>query len=440
MVFLLISISLILIGFYTFLRINLRPNGLFMPDAYILGICIYTIGALNITYFDNIGLGKDVVLMSLITLSSATLGCIGFILLFGSFYKNISLDYRFYDLRYGQKEKFVVIFGLITCSIVCFIFMYTISQNEVISAFLSFASNSENSNLLEARKAITSGSEGYFAPGFVKQFRDNLFPIFLICLMLMNVDNHKESKYRFLFYFFLIIAVISMLMSGIRSVLVIMFLTLFFARSFIIKTTKVKGQKNNVLSLVFILILFYGMLTIFLGRVSEDDSFFISLLGIVPNLFERVFVAAPEANILTYNFWGSIGPTNGQSWIEELSSILPVEREYGLSNQLHALTGGSDQGNSPLGMPADIWFAWGWIGNLIIPIFYSLALGIFDIFLMSKRSIVLVSIKIFMMVSLLKIYSPFGFILYGGAASVILLVAILIIKSQGKYHLGIYKK
>ena len=140
------------------------------------------------------------------------------------------------------------------------------------------------------------------------------------------------------------------------------------------------------------------------------------------------FFATPGENIYTYDYWGAIGPTNGQSWLNELSSILPGIKPSGLSNQLHSLIGGSEQGNSPLGLPADVWFAWGWPGVIFIPFFYSIAVGTFDLLTLSRKSAILAGVKIYMFIALLQIYSPFGFILYGGVASLILIVFIIAIK------------
>lgn len=430
MIFPLFFITLLLVITYVYLRFKVRPKGWFLPDAYIVGIGMYTIGATTVTYGHDVVAGKDVVLMAYTTLSSALIGCIAFIVLFGSSYKNISLDLRFKDLECGRIEKFGIFIGLLSCVLVCFLYMYTISRNEVVINLFSFGSDTSGGGLLAARKAMTAGTDGYFAPGFVKQFRDTLGPIFLIALMLIDTNRPTAAKHRRLFYGVLSIITVSMILSGIRSILVVLFLSFFIARSFIFKISDKKRQKSNTIYFVFFILTCYGALTFFLGRTNEGDSVFETVLGIIPNLFERIFVAAPEANIITYRFWGVLGPTDGLSWVDELASVMPGLKGFGLSNQLHALTGGSDQGNAPLGMPADLWFAWGWKGNLVGPLFYSIFLGFFDMLLMSKRSVVLMSIKIYMMVSLLKIYSPFGFVLYGGATSVILMMLVLLIRRR----------
>jgi hypothetical protein len=412
------------------MRCKVPINGWFLPDAYLVGIALYAIGATVETYGYGNTSGKDIVLMSFITLSSALIGCSGHIVLFRQYYINQRFLLSGQTIKCGNIEKTVVLWGLWLCIFVCIVFMLSVSINDNIMYFLNFAANFDDFKLLDARKAITTGMDGYLAPGFVKQFRDNLTPILLISLTILNA--RECNKYKTIYYITLLIVIPSMFISGIRSIIVILFISLFLARLLIAKGLGKYKLIYNIM-LFFVIILFiYGGLTFYLGRVDEGILMLQVPISIIDNLFQRIFITVPSQNIATYNYWGIIGPTYGAYWSEELLSIMPGVRGFGLSNQLHALYGGSDHGNSPLGMPADIWFTWGWWGNLIVPLFYSMCLGCFDMLLTSKRSIVFTGIKIFMTISLLKIYSPFGFVLYGGLSSLILMMIILVIKKESR--------
>lgn len=46
------------------------------------------------------------------------------------------------------------------------------------------------------------------------------------------------------------------------------------------------------------------------------------------------------------------------------------------------------QGNSPLGLPCDMWFAWGWVGVTVIPFTYTLLVGFLDMLLLSNKSVI----------------------------------------------------
>jgi hypothetical protein len=434
MIVLFLLITLIVVGLYFYVRFNHPPKGLFIPDAYLLGIAMYTIGVTTVVYIKGVSAGTNVVVMAYITLLSALFGCLLFILIFGKQYKNITFKKQFSITKVGQLEKTGIYAGLILSAFVCIFFIYTVFQNSVVSALLSLTSMAEGSSLLQARKAITSGTDGYFAPGFVKQFRDILIPIFLMSLLVVNSRYKPKGNVKLLFYTVLFIAIFSMMLAGQRSIIVILFLSLLISRSYITSAlqndgiSKRKTKKGGLILLILLMFIFYGALTFFLGRAKEGESTFQVVLSIIPNLFERMFLATPGENIHTYRYWGALGPTFGGSWLDELSSILPGIKPIGLSNKLHSLAGGSEQGNSPLGLPADIWFAWGWAGTLIVPFLYSFCIGFLDMMLMSRKSVILIGAKIFMMISILKIYSPFGFILYGGASVLVLLFFVLFIK------------
>jgi len=426
-----------------YLRIGFRraQTGAFLPDFYLFGILLYALGSTFIYLIEENSKAIDLVVMSWVSLDSAILGSIVFIVLFGNHYRRFSFNRYVHGFGTTSIEKSAVYFGLIVSVLVCIAFMYFVFSNEVVGALFSSISMSGESSLLDARKAITSGSEGYFAPGFVKQFRDNLIPIFLIALMAINSKQEGVRYYKLIFVCVVLVALTAMAIAGVRSNIVLFLLSLFVARSYIIKSGAQLGAKRrglgkgSVLLSIFLVLLFYGLLTAFLGRAKEGDSLLVTALNIVPNLLQRVFLAAPAENIITYSYWGTIGPTFGQSWLNDLSSILPGVSPSGLSNQLHYLRGGSEQGNSPLGLPADVWFAWGWVGILLVPLIYSIVLGVFDMLLLSRSSPLFFGAKMFMIFALLKIYSPFGFLLYGGGAVGILIVFVTVVRAS-KYKFG----
>jgi hypothetical protein len=171
---------------------------------------------------------------------------------------------------------------------------------------------------------------------------------------------------------------------------------------------------------IVLLFVAYGLLTVLLGRANPDLSLAGMIANIFVNLIDRIVLAAPRENLLTFEIWQSLGPTYGESWLADLGGILPGVRES-LSNILHSATGGSLQGNSPLGLAADVWLAWGWAGVVLIPFFYAFAVGLLDMLLLSNRSAIFFALKIYLFVVLPICYSPYLFVLYGGAAALILM-------------------
>lgn len=415
--------------FAIYLRLKPRTAqvGPFLPDWYLLGISIYATGCCYLTFFDNRLYSQEVTVIALLALISALLGAITFLLLQRTQYKNVDYREHLKHSTAGPYENGAIYLGILFSSLISLLFIYFVFSNSIIGALLSIASVTGDSTLLVARKAITSGSEGYFAPGYIKQFRDILIPIFLIAIMFTHANTRMSLTTKLIFLVSLGSAVLAMLVSGQRLVIIILLVTLFMGRHYYAKIRlqrdpQKKNKRTGQLVLISALLLFYGGSTILLGRVTEDASLSESILGLAGGFFERVFLASPSENMTTYRFWGAIGPTMGDSWVGELGTILPGMKGFSLANQLHSLMGGSEEGNSPLGLPVDVWFAWGWTGVLIIPFFYAIFWGFLDMVLMSERSPLFGALKIYLALAAPIMMSPYGFILYGGAVAVILIL------------------
>lgn len=431
--------TLLIIGVVLLLVVYLRTKpsmaktGPFLPDSYLIGIGLYVTGAVYIALFEDIPRANELFAISSLTLMSALSGSIVFSLFCSSYYGNTRFSQHFSRIDSGPIERLAVKVLLGISAVVCVIFVYVVLSSSIIGALLSIASIVSDSTLLDARKAITSGSDGYFAPGYIKQFRDIIIPVALVSTMAVNAHYRKSS----LVWIAFAASLSAMVISGQRLVFVIFFVSLLLG-SYYINKFSVPGINRGLGSVripwlsIGVMILLYGLLTIMLGRVTEGLSLFGSMLDVMLNLLDRIFLAAPRENTITLPLWYSMGPTYGASWLSDLAGILPGVSES-FSNILHSNVGGSLQGNSPLGLPADIWFAWGWGGVLIIPFVYAFGIGMLDMVLLSRRSAIFFGLKIYLFVVLPICYSPFLFILYGGAVTLILIVFVAVIRTGANW-------
>jgi len=427
---LLIGSVLVLIWCYLSIKPAMRQVGPFLPDSYLFGIGLYTVGAI-LVFLTHPGPDSiEIAAISLVAMTSALLGAVLFVFMCGSFYKPVDFHRQFSGTDSGQIEQFSIKAMLLLSGIVCIAFVYAVFSNSIIGALLSIASLAGDSTLLDARKAITAGSAGYLAPGYVKQFRDIIIPIAIMATMVITPGFRRSPVVWFGFG----TAIIAMLVSGQRLVFVIFFVALLLASYY---TSQFAGRRRRVdagrrrvpwLAIVLLLVA-YGLLTVLLGRVNPDLSPFGLIAEISVNLFDRILLAAPQENLLTFEVWQNIGPTYGESWLADLGGILPGVRES-LSNILHSATGGSIHGNSPLGLPADVWLAWGWAGLILIPFLYAFAIGLLDMLLLANRSAIFFAVKIYLFVILPICYSPYLFILYGGAVALILITFSEILRSK----------
>ncbi|WP_416832716.1 MAG: hypothetical protein ACMUJI_06910 [Erythrobacter sp.] len=428
-IILLISCAAMLI-IYVASRPGIRRSGPYLPDFVVLGLSTYTLGAATLWFQGEVYYAGDVFLLAAITQLSACAGCVMGATLLKRRYPSDYSQQSLANYHLAKGEEGMIYVGLIVCALVCTVFSLQILSNQGIAALLpSFTGFGGGSgDLLQARKAITNATEGYLAPGFVKQFRDLIAPVLLAAIALVTVRKRITGIKLGIAVGSGLAVFVAMLLTGVRSNIFLLFVTLFLAFWFVQrlrrpnargKPRKKRGGSKKSILFIGLALVAYGALTIMLGRVDADNSASDLIVSLFGNLFERIVITVPRENSLSYDVWASLQGTTGEFWRADLAGALPGNQGVTLSNLLHASLGGSIEGNSVLGMPADIWVNWGWGGLVILPALYAVFISAFDSALTRMRSPIAFGVKVMLAVALVKIYSPFGFLLYGGAVAII---------------------
>lgn len=439
---------LVVNAFLLLLYLASRPRrarvSLYLPDFYLGAIFIYFIGAFSAEFFDGIADAQSLEEMALVALGSGLLGAIFAAILFARDYPENYFLHNLVNENSGPVERIAIRLGLIVSVAVSILFVVMTFLNSATAGFLSVgAVFNELGTMSGLRKTITTGSQGYFAPGYIKQFRDIMAPIFLVALSIIAANPNARPQSRLFVFGSIGIVLFAIMIAGLRSEILILLGALFLGNVFAnrikqhhnpLKSSWWHRQKTN--SVIIFGFLLYLLLSILLGRIGSDISIWKSFSNVFITLAERIVLTVPRENAATFFFWGRLGPTDGTFWLDELASVLPGIRTSGLSNHLHNLNGGSLDGNSPLGLPADVWMAWGWTGLYVVPGMYGAFIAFFDYVLSRNRSPVFFGIKVFLAFALLKIYSPFGFLLYGGGTSVILVVIVIMLRNNASQNAG----
>ena len=304
---------------------------------------------------------------------------------------------------------------------ICLIFIYVVITNQSVFLLLLDTFASVDSNYTAARKAITSGTDGYFAPGYVKQFRDILGPISIVTVLLLKTKGYKK-----IVLFTMPILLLAMILSGQRSIIVI-FLLLYFL--VILRSTSYNVSKfKNIIFISFSILIFY-YISKFIGRVSTESTSFVNIIGdTLFNFFERIVLTVPYENSVYFEFWWQ-NPTYGYSWFSEIERIM-LGSNSGFSNKLHALNLGSIQGNSVLGLPIDVYYAYGFTGVILFPFIYSILINKFDKVLRKSNYTIIYVCRIYLFITIPIMYSPYGFLLYGGGIVLVLLAIIPLLNKK----------
>jgi len=240
-----------------------------------------------------------------------------------------------------------------------------------------------------------------------------------------------------IFLSFVFITLSAQLVSGQRGSIFIFFVVLAVTKLFCIRGGRVVGNEPDqgyflVVLPILILFVIFGVMSLFLGRVGNQSSLsLVVLFDIVENIFKRIVLASVVENINAFYIWNTDLGRGGAYWLEEIGKVLPGNQGQSLSNELAQANGSSAAGNSPLGLPADLWFTWGWIGLVLFPAIYAFGVGVIDILLHRFNGPLAFGARTYFMIVLPFIFSPYGFLLYGGAVVVMIITGVAFLR-KGK--------
>jgi len=502
--YLLIGCYMAALAIYLVVRPAWRNVGPSLLDSFILGLSLFAAGSVAV-WFEGLLDSESVMRIGIAAALSGTLGASFWSWIF----KRRFAGFKFFEaamrLRASNIDRFTITAGLAISSLVSLLFLVAVFSHEHVRSLLLGAVLGAAGNFNEARITVSSGAEGYFAPGYVKQFRDVLIPILCAAAVLCQ----GTYRNRALFYVALTVALASVFVSGQRLVVLqfVLCLGCVFLMDFFSSQRRRFVPMKIAVPMLVAMIALVGVMTEMLGRLdialspkvqAEQDKLALrgkelhdqlaanisrlkieqdKLSALAPEEYEanqkviqksvqelkaerdvveralsklaeadqpgkevsqtlassgiprpiaaaialahRAIIAVPRENATTYSVWASQSPANGVGWITDLSGLRPGTQRQ-LSNELSEATRGSPLGNSPLGLATDLYYNWGWPGLASFPLLGALLFLLIDIVAVGSNSPLLFAAKIFLFFSIPIIYSPFMFILYGGAVIIAL--------------------
>jgi hypothetical protein len=478
---LLIGAYFVSIVLYVWFRPSWRRIGPSLLDSFVIGQILYAVGSISVWLFTSYSHASDVMWIGI---TSAAVGNLSAAACSFALRDRIAaLDFAGWsnDLVAMPADRFAIKAGLLCCILVTGWFLAQMFMHDHIRNLLIATVQGDPRSYTTVRLVMASGTEGYFAPGYVKQFRDVLVPI----LCAAAIFCHGTFRGRALLVSALALAIAGIFVAGLRMSIVQVALTLAFAvfYDYRIKSPHYRLVPIGAAGAIFCALLVSVMvMTSLLGRpemgspvelpqatvteqqrplpverpapsiqsmpreepphkaaptqvpvpkpaptqppeagttaedLSSDKKPAFVVLAIIRSIVERSVMAVPQENTLTYDTWGRESPTYGVGWLNDLAGILP-RTQFGLSNRLAGQDNisGSTLAASPLGFAADSFYNWGYAGPLIFSALCALGFLLLDVVLTESRSALLYAAKTFIFFSIPTIYSPFLFVLYGGA-------------------------
>lgn len=462
---------------YAWFRPSWRRVGPSLLDSFVIGQTLYAVGSINVWLFTSYSHASDVMWIGITSAAAGNLCAAA--CSFALRDRVAALDFAGWsnDLVAMPEDRFAITAGLWCCILVTGWFLAQILMHDHIRNLLVATLQGDPRSYTTIRLVMASGAEGYFAPGYVKQFRDVLVPI----LCAAAIFCHGTVRARALIVFALAVAVAGIFVAGLRMSIVQVALALALAvfYDYRVRNPPYRLMPIGAAGAIFSALLISLMaMTSLLGRpdmqapvelpqatVEQPPPLRVEtpasprqsaparkelppevpppqppptqqaesgtelqdqppsgtnpgfrILTIIRSIVERSVMAVPQENTLTYETWGREAPTYGAGWWNDLAGIVPGT-QFGLSNRLagQGNISGSTLAASPLGFAADAFYNWGYAGPLIVSALCALLFVLLDIVLTESRSALLYAAKTFIFFSIPTMYSPFLFVLYGGA-------------------------
>lgn len=471
------AFSLFLYGFW---RPSIRCFGLPLLDSYVIGLLLFATGSVAV-WFEAIEYATDVAHIGLFAGISGTLGATIWARAILKGTAELPLATRILDISIGSGERFAVVAGLVLCICVSGAFLLAVVSNDQLYALYYKALVLKEISFTPARLAVSSGEHGYLYPGYIKQFRDILFPILLASVIIFRFG--KTVNYILLVTFVVVYA--AAFISGQRLIFAQLFLCILTAAvmDFFLRKPDARFSPLilGVLSAATIGALLF--LTVLLGRLdmplspdfaparnleltapapqpkknvvkkrgdekrvadseaaapspkdrelagdkTSDRYQFPRPVAAVGALIHRAIIAVPRENTISYEFWALDAPTYGQGWLAEMQGVKPGTQKQ-LSNILSEANRGRQAGNSPMALAVDVYHNWGLVGVVTFPALFALVFAVIDKVLTFGNSAIFIGNKIFLYFSIPLMYSPFLFLLYGGAVTISIIIYISVLK------------
>jgi hypothetical protein len=259
---------LVALGLFAFARPRWRLIGPSLLDSFAIGLSLFAVGSI-LVWVEGLDDSEAVMRIGVSTALSGTLGASLWSRVFASRVAGLNFFAEAKRLEADPVEHLVISAGFVISSVVSVVLLIAVFSNEHVRSLLLSALLQSSGTLNEARIIVSSGAEGYFAPGYVKQFRDILVPI--LCVAAILCDG--TYRHRGLLCAALLIALATTFISGQRLVIIQYMLCL--GTAFLIDRYSPRPHfMSLVAGLVLLLVLFgsVGVMTKMLGRLDVPLS------------------------------------------------------------------------------------------------------------------------------------------------------------------------
>jgi hypothetical protein len=255
--------------------------------------------------------------------------------------------------------NFICVVSIIVSSI----YYSAIGYNYSVVAIRALLSGTLLHNAGELRRFTYTG-ESYFAPGYVNQFKNILFPLMITYLMIKSrLSDQKQSKVVLFLYIPLSFYFITG--TGQRAALIYALVT-----SIIFINLSFTNKDRRKFTLLLFLLMFSGfmILTVFLGRDFQSFGE-IDVFSILASTVSRVFDANQLSSVIGFRYVFDMPHVYGGEWLDDLKLLLPGKPDHlPIAHLIHGVLYGTTAGTAPLSIWGSIWYNFGMLGVIVLSV------------------------------------------------------------------------
>lgn len=250
---------------FAVVRPRWRNVGPSLLDSYLIGLCLFAVGTF-LVWIEGLANSEATMRISASAALSGTLGAC----LWSYFFRRRLASLNFFDdaKRFSAtpNDQFAISLGLFVSLLASAIFLVAVFSHAHIRSLLLDALLQGERTLNQARMIVSSGSEGYFAPGYFKQFRDIIVPIVCAAAILCGGTFRRRG----LFYATFAVALASVFISGQRLVIILYLLS--FGTAFLIDGFSLRRHFSSWPVAVSLPLILVGVLVLTSNMLGRSDA------------------------------------------------------------------------------------------------------------------------------------------------------------------------
>jgi hypothetical protein len=261
---------------------------------------------------------------------------------------------------------------LVTSLVITALYYRAVGSNIFWESLLSMTrTGAPLANVEGMREEFYRGST-YFAPGYVNQFKNIILP-FLTTYFFLRFRVTQNRTDRLIGVLLLPAAVLSLLGTGQRGAFADW---IVFSVVFTLGALPRKLAKRTALYLLAGGLVLFGMGTFFLGRGPQSSNLRLNdqpVLAVMAEVWERGVWGNQETAVVGFRYIYTRPQVWGGDWLQSLSQLLPKnifpdKSATSLPLDIFEILYGGRGGTAPPSLWGSIWYNFGPIGIVIIPL------------------------------------------------------------------------